>query len=111
MAPILRAALALLTVALVGGDAVAGSGIEPSVVVASDQCKTIFTRYKQEVRPQFFVVSEDGSLCLFNYCQGGCRRGTQRQRALLRCERMSDQKCFVYAAYGQVIAPERLDLQ
>ncbi len=110
MAPIVRGALALLVVAPIAGDAVADSAIEPSAVLASDQCQTIFTRYKQEFRPQFFVVSEDGGLCLFNYCRGGCRRGTQRQRALFRCEQVSGQKCFVYAAYGQVIAPERLDL-
>ena len=111
MIAIARVTLVVLAGLLIAGSAAANSDIERPAVSASEHCQTIFTRYKQEVRPLFFVVSEDGNLCLFNYCRGGCRRGNQRNRAVLRCEQMSGQTCFVYAAYGQVIAPDLLELK
>ncbi|MEM7226704.1 MAG: hypothetical protein AAF495_27280 [Pseudomonadota bacterium] len=103
--------LIFLTLAAVADTALADSAVERPQVIASEKCQRIFTRYKQEFRPLFFVVSEDGELCLFNYCRNACRQNNQRNRALLRCERMSEKKCFVYAAYGQIIAPDLIDLQ
>lgn len=109
-----RLAAVLGAALLIAGAAPAAAGnIDPipSEIKTYDVCSEAWERYKREINPLFFVVSEDKKVCLYNYRRANGQTYQARERALRRCRQVSGMNCEVYASFGTVRNPGLLSVE
>ena len=106
MGVLFRLVAVLATALALTGAARAGDfGAERPLVATSDRCQAAFEAYAKELKPMYFVVSEQGTFCLYSFCRDACAKANARNDAIYRCEQTSGQSCRVYAAHGRVVEP------
>jgi len=85
---------------------------DPPFIVATTDCASGFETYRRALLPFYFVLSQDGKLCTYSYCMGGCRKNTLRSATLIYCQQSNGHApCEVYAYGGRVISTRVIELQ
>ena len=71
----------------------------------SDEAQAAYEEYSSSRRPIVFVVSHNGKLFQYNYCEEArCLRRGGTARAIAECEAMGDgRRCFVYDREGTIV--------